>query len=555
MTSQRNLNLGLILTSHEVPAWFSHSLERVRALDGTRIRLVLMVMDEHEDGERTARGSSSGESFFYQTLNRIDRKRFVRSPDALEIVDLSEMLTGIPILPVRSVREGERQRLYMDQETAEVVRAFDLDLIVAYEFQQFDEAVLSAANGGVWYYEFSGRSMRGGPPGFWEVIEKQSESISALCSRGRGFENGWTICRRNILTYPFSPARNCNTLLWASASLLPRQIARLQCLGEAKFIEGTAHFNWESQTCPVSPVRIPSNIEVLWSYGRLFFRQVGEFVQRKRSLDTWYLMFSLDQKAPFSFKTFQKITPPKDRFWADPHIIHKDGRYFIFVEEYSYQRERGEISVIEMDAQGRFGKSVPVISENYHLSYPFVFEHEGRYYMVPESAENNTIDLYECVEFPAGWKFKMHLMRDVKAVDTTLFQYQGKWWLFTGMAEHAGAFPEVELFLFSSDDLFSTDWKPHPLNPVVSDISSARPAGRLFVKDGKIYRPSQNCSKSYGYGFNINEIECLTPTEYSEKKVMAVEPDWDAQLKGTHTCTQVDDLTMIDGYTRRRRFG
>ncbi|MEN6409567.1 MAG: hypothetical protein ABFD44_07650, partial [Anaerolineaceae bacterium] len=98
-------------------------------------------------------------------------------------------------------------------------------------------------------------------------------------------------------------------------------------------------------------------------------------------------------------------------------------------------------------------------------------------------------------------------------------------------------------------------WKPHPLNTIVSDVSTARPAGRLFVKDGKIYRPSQNCSKSYGHGFNLSEVECLTPTDYRERIVMAVEPNWDPQLKGTHTCTQVDDLTMIDGYTRRRKFG
>jgi hypothetical protein len=206
-----------------------------------------------------------------------------------------------------------------------------------------------------------------------------------------------------------------------------------------------------------------------------------------------------------------------------------------------------------MDKQGNCREAVPVLSEDHHLSYPFVFEHKNKYYMVPESADKNSIDLYECVEFPTRWKFKMSLMRDVKAVDTTLFFYGGKWWLFTGLAENVGAFPEVELFLFYSDDLFTTRWISHPLNPVISGVASARPAGRLFIKNGKIFRPSQDCSKSYGYGFNINEITCLNEQEYQEKKVAAVKPHWDPKLIATHTYTQVGELTVIDGLSMRSK--
>ena len=168
-----------------------------------------------------------------------------------------------------------------------------------------------------------------------------------------------------------------------------------------------------------------------------------------------------------------------------------------------------------------------VLEKDYHLSYPFIFEWNNKYYMVPESRANKTIDLYECVEFPDKWNFKQHLMENISAVDTTLIHYANKWWLFTAIAENEAAAPNVELFLYYSDDLFGGEWNAHPLNPIISDVKSARPAGKLFIKDGKLFRPSQDCSTTYGYCFDLNEIEVLSETEYREKKTFSIKPNWD----------------------------
>jgi hypothetical protein len=247
------------------------------------------------------------------------------------------------------------------------------------------------------------------------------------------------------------------------------------------------------------------------------------------------------------------MVPPKDRFWADPHVILADGHYYIFVEEYIYREKKAHISVIDMDEQGNCITSAPVLEKAYHLSYPFVFPWQNSYYMVPESAENKTIELYESITFPYEWKFKMNLMENVRAVDTTLFHHDGKWWLFTGIAQNEGSLPLVELFVFCSSELFTNKWDSHPMNPVVSDVEHARPAGKVFTRDGRIYRPSQNCSKMYGYGFDLNEILFLSDAEYVEKKVFSVRPHWDKKVKGTHTFTKEGQLTIIDAFMRRRR--
>ncbi len=71
------------------------------------------------------------------------------------------------------------------------------------------------------------------------------------------------------------------------------------------------------------------------------------------------------------------IEPPKDSFLADPFVIARDGKNYVFVEEYPYREGKGVISVLEIDPDGRIGTVQRVLERPYHLSYPFVFEHEG----------------------------------------------------------------------------------------------------------------------------------------------------------------------------------
>jgi hypothetical protein len=178
----------------------------------------------------------------------------------------------------------------------------------------------------------------------------------------------------------------------------------------------------------------------------------------------------------------------------------------------------------------------------------------GQYYMIPESSERKTIDLYECVGFPDRWQRKMTLMRDVHAVDSTVFYIHGKWWLFTAIAEQEAAAPQVELFLFYSSELFTDQWHPHPMNPIVSDVKRARGAGSILQKDNRLLRPSQYCSSTYGYGFDLNEIDILSETEYSERTVTSVRPDPAKRIIATHTYANQANLTVVDALRRQPKW-
>jgi hypothetical protein len=306
--------------------------------------------------------------------------------------------------------------------------------------------------------------------------------------------------------------------------------------------------------------RSPSDVSVsgrakrrLSAVARLLAWVTLRSYQKAFFLEQWCLMFDLGKDMSTSFGSFRKLIPPRDKFWADPQVVEAGDRYHIFIEEYLYSHRKGHISVVEMDRKGNCKGPVRVLERPYHLSYPFVFTWKGQYYMVPESAENRTIELYECIEFPYRWEFKMNLMENVSAVDTTLFGYQGKWWLFTGMPDNAAALPLARLFLYFSDEPLTTEWHPHPLNPIGPDVMTGRPAGRVFAKDGRILRPAQNGSTGYGYGFDLNEILLLSESEYRETKVMSVRPDWSRTVRATHTYSSEGQLTVIDAFMRKPR--
>ena len=286
--------------------------------------------------------------------------------------------------------------------------------------------------------------------------------------------------------------------------------------------------------------------------------QVTTRISRKLFLDQWHLLYHLDPAggpAPDDPRLFSPIVPPKNRFWADPFVISEHGRYYLFIEESLMKpHKKGFISVIIMDRDGRWEQPVKVIEQPYHLSYPFMFRYEGELFMIPESGQNKTVDLYRCEEFPFRWKHHHVIMDDVRAVDTTLLFHEDRWWMFTTMIETEGASLWDELYLFWSDNPVRGPWTPHPRNPVLSDARRARPAGAVQSTDGKLYRPSQDCGRRYGYALNMNEILALNTRDYQERVVRRVEPPSGSPIKAIHTLNSAGGLTVMDGILRRRRF-
>ncbi len=174
--------------------------------------------------------------------------------------------------------------------------------------------------------------------------------------------------------------------------------------------------------------------------------------------------------------------------------------------------------------------------------------------MIPESSQNNSIEIYRCVNFPDKRLFEKHIMKNVNARESAMFLHNGKWWLFTNIVENEGASGNEELYLFYADSPVADNWKSYPHNLIVSDVRNARMSGKIFENNGKIYRPSQDCSYCYGYGIRFNEVKKLSETEYEETEISRIEPRWDKDLLGVHTFNNEGGLTVSDVLIRQNKY-
>jgi hypothetical protein len=230
-------------------------------------------------------------------------------------------------------------------------------------------------------------------------------------------------------------------------------------------------------------------------------------------------------------------------FLADPFVFERGGRNFILGEALDPATRNGFIRCVEFNGEGAVVDERLVMQASTHLSYPFTFQHDGVWYLVPESAQARDIALYRAIDAPYRWERVATLIEDVAACDSTIVRRDGRWWLFfTDKARDVN----LNLFAYYADDL-AGPWLAHSANPVKTDICSARPAGMPFVHEGDLYRPGQDCATAYGNAIAFSRVAKLTPHEYSEELISTFDSSaTGAHTDGTHTISFTRNMVAID---------
>ena len=202
-------------------------------------------------------------------------------------------------------------------------------------------------------------------------------------------------------------------------------------------------------------------------------------------------------------------------FVADPFMISVENGWYMFFEVMNQRTGKGEIGCATSDDALKWTYQQIVLRESFHLSYPYVFEWQNAYYMIPESYEAKSVRLYKAMDFPCHWSLVGTLLEGDDFVDPTIFHFKDHWWLFTDLSRppyYAGT-----LRLFHADR-FEGPWAEHPRSPVVeANPHIARPAGRVTIFDERVIRFAQDCSPQYGNRVRAFEIDELTPTNYHEQ--------------------------------------
>ena len=249
------------------------------------------------------------------------------------------------------------------------------------------------------------------------------------------------------------------------------------------------------------------------------------------------------------------IPGPADGYYADPFITRRDGKLWLFMEEFVYPRDRGFLTVLGLDDDLKVTSAEPVdflpehAALDSHASFPCIFEFEGESYMIPETHERRAIDLYICDRWPARWRLRRRLRFGVDAADSMLVHEGGLWYLITSVQ---GSAANRHLEIHYTDDLLAGRFMPHPINNQNVYGGNANGTGRNagFIgkqPDGTLVRLMQDSPNYYGEGVRPMRITALSPTEFREEPMESID-----FLPGiipgfpTHHATRVGDILAFD---------
>jgi hypothetical protein len=558
MSAKAPLRLGIMIDSFRQPQWIHKIISDIQA---SSIAQIVLVIKNEASSESQAHSrkfpivqklSNNKNDLLYILYRKLDTKLFKAFPDAFHNVSIEKLVTNCLSLHVTPIRKKYSD--YFPADDIATIMEYKLDVVLRFGFRILRGRILQVANYGVWSYHHGDNFVnRGGPPGFWEVMEGHPVTGSILQILSEELDAGKVIYRSYAATHKYSVNRNRNNYYWKSSAFVMRKLQDLYTHGPSALCD--------DGRCTVSRpyyhrlYKQPGNVDLLKLVLKLSANYFLIKLEGLFYVHQWFLAYCMSQSPTIehTFYRFKSIIPPKDRFWADPFVVREEDRFFIFIEEFIFHRKKGRIAVIEMDQQGNWQPPVPVLETNYHLSYPFVFKWQNNYYMIPETASTKTIELYRCTSFPFTWSLEKVLMSNISAADTTLAHIEDRWWMFVNMAAVEGASKDDELHIFYADSPLGP-WLSHKRNPVKSDVRSSRPAGQLFQCHGRWYRPAQDCSETYGYAITLNRLEHLDADTFEEREISKILPHWQKNLVATHTLNHAPHLTVVDAQVKRRKF-
>jgi hypothetical protein len=542
-TTQGPLKIGLLLDSKVNEAWVFSIIEMIVGAEYCNLSLVIL------------NGAPSPSLSFKQKMrlrlkqglfirySRWDYRRYRRVPDAFEEKDCAPLFARAEVRTVVPIQKGFTDR-FPDADV-EFVRSLGLDVLIRFGFRIIKGDILKAARYGVWsYHHGDNDEYRGGPFLFWEIYERNPVSGCILQVLNENLDAGEVLYKSWSATQKDSLYLNRNQLFWKSTQFVPRCLRALHEGGWARLRELANHGESGAYSKPIYKTPKPAQmLSFLSRRAGMVVRNRVNSLLRSGERPQWFVAYRrLQDNAPWRL-----IIAPEDRFFADPFLMETSGRTLLFFEDYHHTNDKGVISYVELLEDGTATEPKLALERDYHLSYPFLFEHEGTRYMIPESMGSNRIELYRAVTVPDRWELERVLVDNIRAADSTLVKYGGLHWLFCDVPPEGGASCD-ELYVFYSESGPLGPWRPHARNPVISDVRRSRPAGAFLFENNQLVRPSQDCSTRYGFAINLSRVDRLTTTEFSETLLRKITPDWlTSRNLATHTLNRSESYEVRDG--------
>lgn len=213
------------------------------------------------------------------------------------------------------------------------------------------------------------------------------------------------------------------------------------------------------------------------------------------------IILEVDGRAIRPIKT---ISTSGRNFIADPFLYTKNGELFLFAEKWDEVEKKGEI--VYFRETEKFLKENQVIKEEFHLSYPFVFEEGNQVYIFPETHASGNQYVYMATEFPNTWTRLDVTLENGPAIDPNIFKHEGKLHLL-----YSTKFGSKNNGNNSIKHVLSSDFKDFRTKKAIEKPDLSAPGGPRnggYVAASKYYRVAQRSSfNCYGKSISVESLD------------------------------------------------
>jgi hypothetical protein len=207
--------------------------------------------------------------------------------------------------------------------------------------------------------------------------------------------------------------------------------------------------------------------------------------------------------------SFDRIPFDENYWYADPILVSRNGKEYLLMESFDMRTQLGSIACAEFDASGKLSAPRVIIQEAYHMSFPMVFTWNDNLYMIPETCENRSLNLYRC----EGDMYRWHLVKsfpvEEELVDTVAVSCREDSVELITAAIHKThmrkfAWRKYRLFRDGADCCLEAD---AAFNANQDFDYGFRMAGSLIAEQGTRILPTQvSTDVDYGLYLNLNDF-------------------------------------------------
>ncbi|MFV7280684.1 hypothetical protein ACNPG5_07060 [Citrobacter cronae] len=247
-------------------------------------------------------------------------------------------------------------------------------------------------------------------------------------------------------------------------------------------------------------------------------------------------------------KTTAQQLKKKYTFQADPFIVEKADKLYVFYEAFSFRNSKGTLRCRVLDRE--LTEIDDVKLEGFddlkcHLSFPFLIHINDQLFMIPESSERKEVILFQSVEFPARWKKIKVLISDTELTDNVFLTINETCYLLSTTMDN-------EIIIHSAENIFG-EWQRIAPSLKMSNHHH-RGAGAPYLVDNKMYFLTQECtSETYGKSIYIKELVTLNDTVFDESLIEKINSSIN-HSDGVHTLNFSNNYIVYDSKINKFSF-